>query len=73
MVVKPLYSIIESVLHWYITYPKYHIEQLVMQRTRADPFHIGAKDGWKAVWISGHQVDDSLSMVSKAFMAAEER
>lgn len=35
--VRPLYRITESGLHWYLTYVEYHVDGLGMECSRADP------------------------------------
>lgn len=51
-VVRPLYGIPDSVLHWYITYFLFHQELLEMRRARMDP-----------CFLMRHNVDGSLDGV----------
>ena len=73
-VVKPLYGIPESGLHWYLTYLTHHLDTLRMTRTRSDPCILirrtkdGALDGLILL-----QVDDSLGLGSDTFMQEEEQ
>lgn len=70
-VVKPLYGVPESGLHWYLTYLHHHTERLKMTRSTVDPCLFfrhanGQLDG--AVII---QVDDSLCLGSDEFNTEE--
>lgn len=61
-VVRPLYGIPESSLHWRLTYLDHHVSRLGMIRSRTDPCVLkkvteGVKEG-----IVILQVDDSFSI-----------
>lgn len=72
-VVKPLYGIPESGLHWYLTYLEHHMTKLGMRRSRTDPcLLLGTDaDGLRGMIIL--QVDDSLGLGTDTFMEEEER
>ena len=72
-VVKPLYGIPESGLHWYLTYLAHHLDTLGMTRSRVDPCLLikqgnNGLDGFILL-----QVDDSLGFGTEQFLDEEER
>ena len=72
-IMKPLYGIPESGLHWYLTYLDHHLNELNMKRTRTDPCVLvkhrdGTLDGFIVL-----QVDDSLGFGTPMFLAEEEK
>lgn len=71
-VVKTLYSMPESGLHWYTTFLEYYIERLGMVRTTADPCVMVAGEGEYIFGPVALQVDDSLSEADEEFMRREE-
>lgn len=68
-VVKPLYGIPESELHWYLTYLHHHIDELGMTRSRADPCVLYRRTGTTLDGVKVLQFDDSLKVGSTGFMA----
>lgn len=72
LVLKPLYGIPESGLHWFITYSSHHIEQLGMQVTRYDPCVLYRKEKYKIYGITVLQVDDSFGNGCEEFLDTEE-
>lgn len=70
-VVRPLYGIPESGLHWYLTYLEYHTEQLGMRRTTVDPCVFVRRDGGELSGLIALQVDDSLTVGTKEFLEEE--
>lgn len=72
-VVKPLYRIPESGLHWYQTYVKYHLEQLGMNRSRAYPCLLIRRKEEQLEGLIILQVDDSLAVVTANFLREEEQ
>ena len=71
-VVKPLYGIPESGLHWYLTYLTHHLENLGMTRTKADPCVLVKRKGNTIDGVIMLQVDDSLGFGTPAFLDLEE-
>ena len=71
-VIKPLYGIPESGLHWYLTYLAHHLDSLGMKRTRVDPCVLikGGNNSIDGLIIL--QVDDSLGFGSDEFLDNEE-
>lgn len=72
-VVKPLYGVAESGLHWWATYQKFHAENLDMITSAYDPcLWISSKkeeDG--SFSITAMQTDDTLQLNTPAFSAKE--
>lgn len=73
LVVKPLYGIPESGLHWYMTYLEYHMDKLDMKRTTADPCVLVKRRNGKLSGLVALQVDDSLTLGDDAFLEEEEQ
>lgn len=72
-VVRPLYGIPESGLHWYLTYLDHHVGRLGMKQSRADPcFLMKHREDGTIDGVVVLQVDDSLIVGSKQFMKMEE-
>lgn len=67
-VVRPLYGIPESGLHWYLTYLSHHLEKMCMKRTRYGPFLIVRREGGEHVRLTILQVNDSLCMGTDKFL-----
>lgn len=72
-VVKPLYGIPESGLHWYLTYLDYHINVLGMTRSKSDPCLLIKKEGGNLIGVVILQVDDSFCIGNKDFLIEEEQ
>lgn len=71
-VVKPLYGIPESGLHWYLTYMEHHTDRLGMSRSRADPCLLFRHDFDRLSAMVILQVDDSLIAGSQIFLTDED-
>lgn len=71
-VVKPLYGIPESGLHWYLTYLTHHVDNLGMQRSTVDPCVLVLREGTNVKVIVLLQVDDSLEFGDAEFLEEEE-
>lgn len=71
-VVKPLYGIPESGLHWYLTYLTNHLETLKKESARADPCVFIKRDGDQLVGLILLQVDESLGFGREKFLNQEE-
>lgn len=71
LVVKPIYGIPESGLHWYITYLEYHIECLGMMNTTAGPCLLVKSTDGHTTGLVAPQLDGSLSVVTEQFMDEE--
>ena len=72
-VVRPLYGIPESGLHWYLTYLSHHLETLGMHRATADPCVLIKRSNNEIEGLILLQVDDSLGFCTPNFMEDEER
>lgn len=71
-VVRPLYGIPESGLHWYLTYLEYHSDKLGMHRATIDPCVMIKRDKGKLKGLVMLQVDDSLRLGSEEFITEEQ-
>ena len=71
-VMKPLYGIPESGLHWYLTYLEHHLVELNMDRVKTDPCVLVRRNGQNLEGMVALQVDDSLAMGTASFMSDEE-
>lgn len=68
-VLKPLYVIPESGLHWYLTYLEYHVEKLEMVCATVDPCMLTNKhEEGRSVTARILQVDDCLAFGDEEFM-----
>lgn len=72
LLLKPLYGIPESGLHWFVTYVEYHKEKRGMEQTRADPCFLFKREGSKLQAATVLQVDESLGFGDKWFMKCED-
>lgn len=61
-VLKPLYGIPQSGLHWYLAYVEHHLEHFGMERIRADPCIIIRRCNDKIEGFRVRQVDGSLGV-----------
>ena len=71
-VLKPLYGIPESGLHWYLTYLSHHLDTLDMIRTTVDPCVLVRKVNGTLDGLIILQVEDSLGIGSKEILKDEE-
>ena len=71
-VVKPLYGIPESGLHWYLTYLAHHLDTLHMTRARCDPCVLIRRSNDRLDGLILLQVDDSLGIGTPKFWEDEE-
>jgi hypothetical protein len=74
---KPLYSVPESWLHWFLTYHGHHTDNLVMRVSNEDTFllyHriIEERGAEKTDELTILQVDDSFGHGTEAFLDSEE-
>lgn len=60
-VMKPLYSIDESVHHWYLSYLSHQLEHQHMTKSMMDPCVLIRRGGTKLRGLVLLQVDDSLA------------
>lgn len=70
-VVKPLYGIAESGLHWFITYQKHHHERLNCVPSSYDPCLLITKNGTN-FGLVGMQTDDTLNLGDPEFISNED-
>lgn len=70
--IKPLYGIPESGLHWYLTYLTNHLDVLNMKRSTSDLCLLFKRNGDKLDGLIFFQVDDSLGVGSESFLGKEE-
>lgn len=71
-VVKQLYGMPESPMHWFKTYLDYHRTSLSMQQTPLDPCLLFARNEEVVSGLLGLQVDDTLFAGNLEFLKAEE-
>jgi hypothetical protein len=69
-VIRPLYGIAESDVHWWFIYHKHYLEELNMVISTYDPCLLITSDG--SFGITGMQTDDTLMICSLEFPAKEE-
>ena len=74
-VIKPLYGVAESGVHWFTTYQKHHIENLHMVSSTYDPcLMVVNKDATNhGFGMVGMQTDDTLIVASPDFSAKEQK
>ena len=72
-VVKPLYGIPESGLHWYLTYLSHHLDTLKMVRAQCDPCVLLRRNQDDLERLILLQVDDSLGVGTPDFLEEEEQ
>ncbi len=74
-IVKPLYGIAEAGVHWFVTYQGHHMTRLGMITSTFDPCLLITETGDDPGYfsITALQTDDTLSICSTSFAAAEER
>lgn len=70
-VIKTLYGIAESGLHWYLTYLDYHTNKLGMFRTTTGPCVLVERTGNKLHGLVILKVDGSRMIRTDAFMDDE--
>lgn len=70
-VMKPLYGIPESGLHWYLTYLHYHLERIGMTRSTVYPCVPYKYEDEGLVGIIVLQFDDSFGVGREDFLAME--
>ncbi|CCE33822.1 uncharacterized protein CPUR_07750 [Claviceps purpurea 20.1] len=71
-VIRPLYGIPESGLHWFATYFRHHREKLRMTTSTYDPCLLLTEKGSDCFGIIGMQTDDTLGLSDRAFSEREE-
>ncbi|KHJ35050.1 hypothetical protein EV44_g4253 [Erysiphe necator] len=73
-VIKPLYGVAESGVHWFTTYQKHHIEKLNMVTSTYDPCLLITKSDSidSRFGIVGMQTDDTLIVANSEFSAKEQ-
>lgn len=72
-VIKPLYGMPESPMHWYNTYLGYHRESLGMTQLDLDPCLLVSHTKGETSGMLSLQVDDTLFSGSKEFLSIEEK
>ena len=72
-VLKPLYRIPESGLHWFITYQAHYKERLGMRAVRAHPCLLYRRDGDKLEGVTVLQVGDSYGHGTDNVLDEEEQ
>ena len=73
-VIKPLYGIAESGVHWWTTYQNHHRDLLGMTTSSFDPcLLITNQTGKDGFGIVGMQTDDTLILSTATFSAKEEK
>ncbi|KAI1000950.1 hypothetical protein K3495_g7246 [Podosphaera aphanis] len=71
LVMKPLYGLAESGMHWYATYSRHHCDNLHMAPSVFDPcLLIANKDN--DFGMTALQTDDTMNLGTKAFMELEQ-
>lgn len=73
LVLKPLYGIPESGLHWFVTYHDHHINTLNMIPSIVDPCVLYRRNGNDLDGMTALQVDDSVGFGSPTFLKDEEK
>lgn len=71
-VMKQLYGIPESGIHWYLTYLEYHVDRVGMQRTRADPCVLYGRQSGQLEGLVLLQVDESFSTRTASYLEKED-
>ena len=72
LVVKPLYGVPESGVHWFNTYQGLHLSRLDMKANRYDPCLLYSREGLNLHALTGLQVDDNLGHADDAFLRSAE-
>jgi len=72
-VIRPLYGMPESPIHWFKTYSDYHRDKLGMTPSSIDPCLLHHGDGDSLTGIIGLQVDDTIFAGSSSFLKHEEK
>jgi hypothetical protein len=70
-VVKPLYGIAESGLHWFVTYQRHHREHLQCTPSSYDPCLLISQAG-TSFGLVGMQTDDTLNLGDQDFIEKED-
>lgn len=70
-VVRPLYGIPESSLHWSFKYQIHHTERLGMIRSKADPCVLIERNNWRLKGMNILQVDDTMEIGTQGFFHKE--
>lgn len=70
-IIRPLYGMPESPMHWFSTYLSYHKDQLEMTPVPMDPCMLYQMRDGKPSGIVGMQVDDTLFGGDDAFLELE--
>lgn len=71
-VLKPLYGILESCLHWNLAYLEHHTRRLGTKRTIVDPCVFVRREGRRVDGIVLLQVDDSSVLGTVKFIENQE-
>ncbi|KAM4061617.1 reverse transcriptase (RNA-dependent DNA polymerase) [Hirsutella rhossiliensis] len=71
-VIKPLYGIAETGVHWYRTYQQHHLKNLDMSTSTYDSCLLITNTGPNTFGIVGMQTDDTLMLGTDSFSAREE-
>ena len=79
VLLKPLYGLPESPLHWFETYSRHHKDALAMKSLAGDPGVFCTSDGLFNYYsnqpsrLVGLKVDDSFIFENDSFMKMEEK
>ena len=71
-VIKPLYGMPESPIHWFKTFLQHHTEKLSMYQVPLDPCLLYAEEDGALQGLLGMQVDDILFSGSESYLDKEE-
>uniref|UniRef100_A0A8H7N3T3 Integrase catalytic domain-containing protein n=1 Tax=Bionectria ochroleuca TaxID=29856 RepID=A0A8H7N3T3_BIOOC len=71
-IIKPLYGIAESGVHWYATYHKHFTTRMKMMTSSYDPCLLIAGNDALGFGLIGMQTDDILGLFDEALAAEEE-
>jgi hypothetical protein len=71
-IIKPLYGIAESGVHWYATYHKHFTTRMKMMTSSYDPCLLIAGSDALGFGLIGMQTDDTLGLFDEALAAEEE-
>ena len=70
-IIKSLYEVPETEVHWFNTYYKHHTEKLIMQQSTYDPCLLYINQKSKSFEIVDLQIDDTLILKDETFANVE--
>ena len=71
LVIRPLYGIPDSGIHWFLAIQDYHITNLGMVPATIDPCLLSKIDNWIMQGVTAMQVDDTFGHGSDFFLEVE--